>query len=509
VIYRWSRHFIPTLRADPAEVDDAGLRVLLRAGYVRRGPGGNPALLPLARRTLRRIVQIIRTEMDAAGAQEIYSPTVQHPLQLARELRSYKELPQIWYQFQSNLESYSIDLTPDARSDSFRTLEQTFRRILDKCDVEYVSAGSRLMVSSETGPDILVRGHNYAAHIDDAVAIARTPGAPDLEGDLQPEEFSTPNVKTIAEIAAFTALPETSQIKSLVFVADGMPVMALLRGDHQLCEAKLAAVLDAAELRIAKRAEMRDWFGTDAGSLGPVGVRGVPIFADEALRGRRNMICGANKNDFHFRSVTPGEDFEAHFGDLRQVEPGDRCITDGGPLTFEKASEIAYVSDMPSKNFDLHVTDEYGHDVTPLIGSHLLQLERLLLAIAQQNYDKDGLILPSAIAPFAAIVTPVFYADASQRDAAARICADAEIAGVDVLLDDRDERPAVKFKDADLTGIPYRINIGKKLAQGFVEVVERRSKQVSDVSLANCIQHLKEKALAQAQRARAESGSRD
>jgi len=429
----WSKLFIPTLRSEPSETD-VGTRFLIRAGYIRRD-AANIAFLPLARRALRKVVQVIRDEMDAIGGQEFH---VEHsnPLKLARELRSYKQLPQIWYQFQSRLESYSIDL--NSADESFRMHEKAFQRILNRC-------GVRSSPAVESDPP----------------------------GDFEPQEFHTPNIKTIAEVAAFTGLPETSQIKSLVMVADGKPVMALLRGDRQLDDAKLAAATGASEIRAAQPEEIRAWLGADAGSLGPIGVREMPIFADEALLGRRNMICGANRNDFHLRHVTPGKDFAAEFVDLARED--------------ETSAELYTSSRLSPKRFDLSVTNENGTEVVPLLGRHSLSLQRILFDAAELNHDNDGLILPPSIAPFSAVVTPVFVADESQRKAAADICTAAETANIDVLLDDRDERPGVKFKDADLIGIPYRINIGKKLAQGFVELVERRSRHVTDVPIAACI----------------------
>jgi prolyl-tRNA synthetase len=378
--------------------------------------------------------------MDAIGGQEFHVKPG-HPVQLARELRSYKQLPQIWYQFQAGLESYSLDLNPAAQQESFRVHETAFRRILDRCGVCYAPM-------TENDPT----------------------------GDLQPEEFHTPNIKTIAEVAAFTGLPETSQIKTLLMVADAKPVMALLRGDQQLDDSKLAAATSASEVRPALPEEIRDWLGADAGSLGPVGVDDIPTFADEVLSERRNMICGANRNDFHLRYVTPGEDFTAEFVSLARE--------DGSNLEIYRSSRLS------PKPFDLSVTSEKGEEIAPSLGRHSLDLKCLLFAAAEQHHDKDGLILPPSIAPFTLVITPVFYTEESQHKAAAEICAAAESTGLAVLLDDRDERPGVKFKDADLIGIPYRINIGKKLTEGLVELVNRRSKQVSDLPVATCITHL-------------------
>ncbi len=320
---------------------------------------------------------------------------------------------------------------------------------LERCGVKFIRAGDDFVAESETGGEVLVRGGgNYAALLGPSAAIAVPPTVPDPEGDLEPEEFHTPGVKTIAQVASFTGLPATSQIKSLVMVADGKPLLVLLRGDHQLSAAKLPGA------RQAEPAEIREWFGADPGSIGPVGVqsvRGIKIIADEALRGRRNMIAGANNTDYHLRNVTPGMDFITEFADLRQVAEGDTSIADGSPLQFSKVTLLDTA-------------------------------ERILSAAVEQNWDADGIVLPAAIAPFGVIVTPVHP---DRLEAAGEIYQRLLATGHDALLDDRDARPGVKFKDADLIGIPYRINVGKKLAEGLVELIERRARKSTDVPADN------------------------
>jgi prolyl-tRNA synthetase len=308
------------------------------------------------------------------------------------------------------------------------------------------SQSHEFMVATDAGEDFVVKGPNYAANLEKAVSVAKPPAAADPEGDFEPEEFHTPGKKTIADIAGFTGLPETSQMKSLVMVADGKVVLVMVRGDHQLSETKFGGVTGASDVRPAHPEEIREHFGADAGSLGPLGVK-VRILADEALRGRRNMIAGANKNDYHLRNVTPGEDFTTEFADLRQVVEGDPSIADGSPLQFSKVMLVDTA-------------------------------ERILSAAVEQNRDTDGIVLPAAIAPFRVIVTPVHP---ERLEAAREIYQRLLAAGHDALFDDRDARPGVKFKDADLIGIPYRINVGKKLAEGMVELVERRSRKSTDI----------------------------
>jgi prolyl-tRNA synthetase len=558
----WSKLFIPTLRDDPAEAEVASHKLLLRAGYIRQLAAGIYSHLFLAQRSMLKITAIVREEMDAIGAQEFHLPAL-NPAEVWQEsgrwdamgdnlfrlkdrfgrelclamtheevmttiarglLRSYKQLPQIWYQIQTKFrdeprpksgllrvrqftmkDSYSFDMDAAGLDASYEKHRAAYCRIFDRCGLEYMtveahsgamggSQSHEFMVVSDAGEDFVVRGASYAANLEKAVSVPKPPSAPDPDGDLEPEEFHTPNVKTIAEVAQFTGLPETSQMKSLVMVAGGNPVLALLRGDHQLSEAKVASLLDG-EVRPARPDELKEWFGADAGSLGPIGVKTVRILADNALRGRRNMIAGANKNDYHLRHVTPGEDFEAEFADLRQAAEGDTSVADGSPLSIHKTVEIGHIFKLGykySKSMGLHVTNESGEEIAPIMGSYGIGIERILSAAVELYHDADGIALPPAIAPFTVVVTPVNIKDEGQRQAAGEIYAAFKKAGIDVLLDDRDERPGVKFKDADLIGIPYRITVGKKLPQGIVELVERRPKRSTDVAITNVVDAVQE-----------------
>lgn len=559
----WSKLFIPTLRENPAEAEVVSHQLLLRAGYIRQLAAGVYSYLFLAQRSILKITAIVREEMDRIGAQEMLLPAL-NPAEvwqesgrwdvmgqnlfrlkdrfgrdlclgmtheevmttIARgELRSYKQLPQIWYQIQTKFrdeprpksgllrvrqfimkDSYSFDLGPEGLDVAYDKHHDAYCRIFDRCGLKYVvveahsgamggSQSHEFMVKSEAGEDFVVQcaACGYSANLEKAVGHPSEPGAADPEGDLAPEEFHTPNQKTIAEIAAFTGLPETSQMKSLVMVADGVPVLALVRGDHSLSETKFGGVMGAAEVRPAHPEEIRMAFGADAGSLGPVGVKGMRILADTALQSRRNMIAGANKDDYHLRHVTPGEDFQPEWHDLRQVAAGDVCVNCGGALTLDKSVEIGHIFKLGykySKSMGLHVTTEAGEEIAPIMGSYGIGIERILSSAVELFHDKDGMSLPPSIAPFLVVVTPVNIHDGPQRAAAETIYRACLDAGLDALLDDRDERPGVKFKDADLIGIPYRVTVGKKLAGGQVEVVERRTKQSTDVAVDNVVSFL-------------------
>ena len=455
----WSKLFIPTLRDDHP--------LLERAGYVRQHSPGLYSRLFLAQRSLLKITKIVREVMDSIGGQEFHLPATklrpeEAMVLIARGvLRSYKQLPQIWFTTQA---SCSFDKDAAGLEVAYEKHRSAYTRILDRCGLEFRLTGGR------EAQAFVLRG---AHHVE--------PNDP--EGDFAPEEFHTPNVKTIGDVARFTGLHETSQMKSLVMVVDGNPVLALMRGDHQLSEDKLAHALDARHVRAAQPEELRQWFGADAGSLGPVGVpQQVRILADDALRGRRNMIAGANKNDYHLRNVTPGEDFQAEFHDLRQAAEGDASAL----------GHIFKLGNKYSKSKDLHVTAESGEEIAPFMGIYAIDIERILSAAAELFHDADGMALPAAIAPFTVVVTPVNMKDDALRQAAAEIYSTCKAAGLDALLDDRDERPGVKFKDADLIGVPYRVTVGKKLPEGIVELVERRPKRSTDVPIGKVVEAVRE-----------------
>ena len=558
----WSKLFIPTLRETPADAEVASHKLLLRAGYIRQLSAGIYNYLFLAQRSLNKIQQIIREEMDAIGAQEMYLPALNpaeiwqesgrwegmghnmfrlkdrwgHDLCLGMtheeimtaiargELRSYRQLPQIWYQIQTKFrdeprpksgllrvrqftmkDSYSFDIDAPGLDVSFDKHYDAYCKIFTRCGLEFTSVeadsgamggsmSTEFMVRTDAGEDLIVTcaETGYSANLEKAVSRPTPPEAADPAGDLSPEEFATPNVKTIEEVSAFTKLPATSQMKSLVMMCDEKPVLALVRGDHQLSETKFASAVKAKEVRPAHPEEMRDLLGADAGSLGPVGVdtKKIRIIADLALKGRQNMICGANKNDFHLKNVTPGEDFQSEWADIRQVADGDTEITTGLPLQIFKAVEIGHIFKLGyrySESMGLRVLDQSGKEVTVIMGSYGIGVERILCAAVELYHDQDGMSLPVPIAPFTLVITPANYADAAHKKAAEDLYAQAKSAGIDTILDDRDERPGVKFKDADLVGIPWRITIGKKLAEGKVEIVQRKGKQSQDVPLAEAI----------------------
>ena len=424
----WTKLFIPTLRQEPAAAQSAAHRLLIRSGYMR-----GRDYLPLGERTARRVARIARQEMDAIGGQEVM---IAGPMRaVAAELRSHRQLPQIWYRISSGrMRAEAFDLSGEA----FGKIVKASENILARCGV--------------------------------APNAAEPEAFSDPEGDLSPEEFHTPDQKSIADVSRFTGLPPAAQMKSLVMIADGEMILALVRGDHQLEEEKLGWFLDARDLRPARSDEIREAFGADAGSLGPVGAK-VRVIADSALQGRRNMICGANRDDYHLRNVTPGEDFQAEFHEIRADSSIEIMRRRGGRSLLQVAGETAEI-------------------VNLFEGVCEIFLDRVLEAVAGRRRDADGLAWPPEIAPFGAVITPVNFGDGAQRRGAIEL---HDRAPFDVLLDDRDERPGVKFKDADLIGIPFRITLGKKLADGVVEIRDRVARTSQDVALGEALSFVSER----------------
>jgi len=554
---RWSKAFIPTLREVPAEAEAPSHQLLLRAGYVRQVAAGLYAYLFLAQKSFLKIAQIIREEMNRIGGQEFYLPAL-NPAELWKEsgrwdsvdvmfkfkdrtdhdmclgmtheeemtniargeLRSYKQLPQIWYQIQEKFrdeprpksgllrlrqfwmkDSYSFDLDDAGLDVSYDKHVDAYRRIFERSGLRFlhVDAYSGMMggkVSSEftapadSGEDWIAHCEcGFAANLEKAESVP-TP-VTDPAGDAPPEPFATPGLKTIDDLAKFTGESPARLIKTLDFIAEDKPVVLLLRGDHSLSETKLAAVLGTATFRPATPEEALRLHGANLGSLGPVGLKGVRIIADRALEGRRNMISGANRDGFHLHNVTPGRDFTADFADIRAVNPGDGCVCCGRTLILTKSIELGHVFKLGrrySEAMHASVLDAGGKEVPLVMGSYGIGLERILSSAAEQNHDKDGMFLPRSIAPFEVILTAANMDDEKVRTTAEKLYEEMLANSIDVLFDDRAERPGVKFKDADLIGVPLRVTVGKrKLEQGLVEIFQRSTKQIQDAKLDSVI----------------------
>ena len=455
---RWSKCFIPTLRESPAGGETAGVKLLVRAGYLRAVSAGVYGYLPLGMRSLGRLREIARAEMAAIAGQETLLDAAAASEIARGELRGAKQLPQIWFRVETPLLRIRqfAGLDVHGFGDAPGVIADALRRTVERAGIACSWSNGGAVVLLESGPDqAAVCASCDAASVLGLAESIPVPAPPDVPGDLAPEPFDTPGQKTIADLARFTGQPESMQMKSLVMVVHGKPVMVLLRGDHQLSELKFAARSGDPNFRPAAAAELVRWLGAAAGSLGPMGAA-MPVWMDRALEGRRNMVCGANRDDTHLRHVTPGKDFQPETMDLREAAAGDTCPACGGTLEIRAAWEIARLQE----------------------GVARLSLERLLLLAAESGSDKDGLILPPSLSAFQVIVT-----DAGATEAAAQVYGALTGAGLDTLLDDRDERPGVKFKDADLIGVPWRVTVGRKAAEGLVEIVDRRARSRTDVPI--------------------------
>ena len=635
-MHRWSRLFVPTLREAPADAEVASHRFLVRSGYIRQLGAGIYSYLFLGQRSLNKIIAIVREEMDQIG-QEFYLPAI-HPRELweqsgrwnaigdnmfrlkdrkgadmclgftheevmtsiaRNELRSYKQLPQIWYQIQAKFrdeprpksgllrvrqftmkDSYSFDMDKAGLDRSFDLHDAVYRRIFTRCGLNFVaveadsgamggSQSQEFMVYTDAGEDLIascdMAGCEYAANVEKATSRLEPVVEMEPTGDGTPEPVYTPGCAAIPDVAEFFKISPASDIKCVAYMAGfirpgavaRIPIVAFLRGDHMLNEVKFTALVGANELNLMIPEEVEKTFDAPGGYLGPIGLNPVSlenfalvqkrgllpesvagnehqyshlgtltrqyfkhpvVIVDKALEGRKNMVCGANKLDFHLRNVTPGRDFSwTLVADIRNVNEGEGCPTryvpepgaenrvifpfrpDGfcaGSLVVGKAVEVGHIFKLGykySESMGARVLDVNGKEVTPIMGSYGIGIERILTAAIEQSNDKNGFWLHASIAPFTVVVTVTNSSDAALAEAGEALAAKLEAAGLDVLLDDRDERAGVKFKDADLVGIPYRINVGKKAAGGFVELVTRSTATSVDVSLNEAVALVKER----------------
>jgi prolyl-tRNA synthetase len=608
-MHRWSELFIPTLREAPTDAEVASHKLLLRAGYIRQLGAGIYSYLPLGNRSINKIVAIVREEMDRIG-QEFLLPAL-NPAEvwqesgrwtgmgenmfrlkdrkgaelclamtheevmtsIARnELRSYKQLPQIWYQIQTKFrdeprpksgllrvrqfimkDSYSFDIDEAGLDVSYQKHYDAYCRIFRRCGLEFVavdadsgamggSGSQEFMVYTDAGEDLIASSASgYAANVEKATSKLVPVEDIASAGDI-PDLIHTPGKGAIADICAFLGILPSQDIKCVAFMGqakDGAgavalrPVAAFLRGDHQVNETKLNAIAGTSELRPMTPEELALYMGGPAGYLGPVGIpevmtggslnglksgkaieklKGVSrdnpaeglktiVVMDLGLEGRANLVAGANQLDYHYRNVTPGRDFTATVvADIRTVNEGEPDPIGGEPLRIGKAVEIGHIFKLGRKytaSMGASVLNRDGKETTPIMGSYGIGVERILTAAIESSAAKfaatgqqDSYVLPASIAPFQVVVTITNVREAELLAAGGKIALALEAAGFDVLLDDRDERAGVKFKDADLIGVPYRIAVGKKLAEGKVELLDRLTGQTTDLPVDEAVDHL-------------------
>ena len=546
MIARASELFLPTLREDPAEAEAVSHKLLVRGGFIRQVSAGLWTFLSLGWRVHRKIEQIIREELDAFGAQEILMPVLT-PAELwqatgrisipelfrlkdrtgrdyilpltheetvafhGREIRSYRELPQIWYHFQTKdrdeprprggllrvrefimKDGYSFDRDEAGLDQSFRKHSEAYHRIFERCGLESyeVAAESGIMggsgskdflAPSGSGENTLVTCENgdYAADLE--IAEGR-PTPADFPEELPgPQEVETPGQRTIEDVSQFLGVDSRATAKAMPVVSDGRVVLALVRGDDRLNEMKLLQALGE-DFRPAEQEEIRKAFGAEGGSIGPVGAA-VEVIADEALR-EGQYVVGANRDDVHLRGVQAGRDYDPRFADLREIREGDACPTCGGHLHLQVAIEVGHIFKLETKySAPLGATflDEDGTEKPLVMGSYGIGPGRVMAAAVEQHHDQNGIVWPRSIAPYDVHVVALPGVE-EQAAEAARVL---DGAGAEVLLDDRDERAGEKFADADLIGCPLRITVGKKTSEdGAVDVRERGTGEERRVPIA-------------------------
>ena len=560
---RMSKGFLPTLKEVPADATVASHQLLVRGGFVRQLSAGIYCILPLGQRSILKITEIVRDEMDRAGCQEFYLPAL-NPREiweesgrwsvmgdnmfrlkdrkgadlclamtheeiftfLARaELRSYRQLPQVWYQIQTKFrdeprpksgllrvrqftmkDAYSFDLDRGGLDKAFEDQRQAYVRIFTRCGLKTIqveahsgamggSGSTEFMVPTDAGEDLIAScdACGYAANTEKARSKVESPAK--YASDSVTEEFATPGVGTIEALSKSPyVVAADQQLKTLVYLADGKPVVAIVRGDDELNEAKLQSATSAQVLRPAHAEEIAPVMGAKAGSLGGIGVaaKGVRVFIDERLAGQSGMVTGANKDGFHLRNVSVTRDLhDAAPADLRTIRAGEGCPKCGKPLALGKSLEVGHIFKLGtrySESMGAKVLDEHGKEAPIVMGSYGIGIERILAGAIELHHDADGIRWPMSIAPFHLSLLPLQMQDPAVRDTADRLYADLTNAGVEVLLDDRDERAGVKFKDADLIGLPLRIAIGKKgLAEQKVEYKLRGAKEIDLVALGEIV----------------------
>jgi prolyl-tRNA synthetase len=545
---RWSQTLIPTLKETPAEAEIVSHKLLLRAGLIRKLTGGLYTFMPLGLRALRKVEQIVREEMNRAGALELLMPALQPPeiwqrsgryetasdvlfkvrdrakkewvlgptheevitTLVAGEINSYRQMPKNFYQIQTKFrdeirprfglmrakefimkDAYSFDATDEGAQESYRKMYDAYTRIFQRCGLKAMPVEAdtgvmggkfshEFMVPADTGENEVVfcDGCGYAANVEKAASAVPKSEVQTPKSEL--EKFATPGVATIEALTKPPYhVPADRQIKTLVYIADSKPVLILLRGDDQLNQAKLAGVLGTSHFRPGEPEEIFGALGAHPGSLGAAGVCNHPVYADERLRGAAGMTTGANEDGFHFRNVAIDRDIQVgRWAELRTVRAGEPCPKCGKALQIRRAIEVGHVFKLGAKYsqaLGALFLDESGKQQPAIMGCYGIGVTRTMQAVIEQSHDDNGIIWPISVAPYTVCITPLTVAPESEvMKQAEKIYAGLVARGIDVILDDRNERPGVKFKDSELVGFPIRIGIGEKsLARGEVELKPR------------------------------------
>ncbi|CCO09434.1 proline--tRNA ligase [Desulforamulus hydrothermalis] len=563
---RVSQMLLPTLREVPAEAEVVSHRLLLRAGFIRKTASGIYTYLPLAQRVLKKIMQIIREEMDKQGGQEMLMPIIQ-PAELwlesgrwqvygpelfrlkdrherdfclaptheevitvtvRNEVRSYKQLPLMLYHITNKYRDerrprfglmrgrefimkdlYSFDLDEAGLDISYRKMHEAYTNVFKRCGLTCrpVEADSgaiggstthEFMVLAESGEAAILycNACDYAANVEKAAATPAAGLDPAVQaGQLQ--EISTPGQKSAEEVAAFLRVEPCQVIKTMIYKTERDVVAALVRGDHDVNEVKLLNALQAINLELADEQAVRQATGAPTGYVGPVGLANIRIVADPEVMALANAVAGANKTDTHLINVNPGRDFTPDLvADIRMVKAGEPCPKCGAQLQEARGIEVGQIFKLGtkySKVLGATFLDEHGKERHIVMGCYGIGVTRTMAAAIEQNHDQDGIIWPAAIAPYHVVVIPVSAKDDAQMQLAEKLYQELNRAGLEAVLDDRPERPGVKFKDADLVGYPLRIVVGSKAVQeGLVEMRQRRSGQTDLLPLSDAVDRVKE-----------------
>ena len=541
--------YAPTLREVPAEAEVPSHQLMLRAGMIRKAAGGVYSYLPLAWRTLRKIEQIVREEMDAKGGQEIAMPIVQ-PAEIwqqtgrwdvygdemfrlkdrhqrdfclgptheemvttlvKQDVRSYRQLPLLVYQIQNKYRDeirprfglmrgrefimkdlYSFDRDTAGLEISYKKMYDAYSQIFSRCGLEFRpveadpgaiggSGTHEFMVIADSGEAAIAYcdGCDFAANVEKAELLPLISVA---EAEKPLETVATPGKKTINDVAGYLSLSADRLIKSLAFITEKGPVLALIRGDHEVNEIKLANLLNVLQLEMAGEKEIQSLFHSEPGYIGPVGLTTVTIVADASVMNLHNAVCGANEADRHFTNVLPRRDIKpTHVADIRLIREGDPCPRCNSPVKTARGIEVGQVFKLHTKYsqaLDATYLDENGQEQLMVMGCYGVGVSRTMAAAIEQHHDADGIIWPASIAPYQVVIVPINTKDEPQMTMAEQIYRELSAVGVEVVLDDREERSGVKFKDADLIGYPLRITVGPKaLKENCVELKVRRTKE--------------------------------
>ncbi|HDZ90906.1 MAG TPA: proline--tRNA ligase [Deltaproteobacteria bacterium] len=565
---RYSRYFIPTHKEAPSDAEVISHQLMIRAGMIRKLASGIYTYLPLCLRSIRKVENIIREEMNRAGAVEILMPAVQ-PAELwqesgrwehydrellrfkdrhnreacfgptheevitdlmRKEIHSYKQMPINLYQIQTKFrdeirprfgimrgrefimkDGYSFDVDEEGANRSYEAMYEAYTRIFERCGLRFRaveadtgtiggSYSHEFMVLAQTGEDQIINctACDYAANLERAqVTASQVPPEPQ-PAEMNPMgEVETPGMKTVEEVTTFLSLPPSRLIKTLILTADGEDIAVLIRGDHELNEAKLRGLLGAETVELAPGPRVEEITGAPVGFAGPVGL-GLRTVADQALKGMKDLVTGGNKKDLHLENVNMGRDFQVDiFGDLRLITPQDPCPRCGGPIEFGRGIEVGHIFKLGTK-YSLALKavflDSEGKEEPIIMGCYGIGVGRTVAAAIEQNHDKEGIIFPIPIAPFEVTILPLQMHDRGVVEAAEALYGELSQLKVDTLLDDRDERAGVKFKDADLLGIPVRVTVGARgIKAGQVEIKVRSETESFFLPIAHAAPSIREK----------------